>query len=158
MDTHSKLHMTTDEFRNQGHKVIDWIADYYEHIEDYPVLSQVQPGDIRNALPSSAPQKGRPYHEILTDMDKIMPGITHWQSPNFHAFFPCATSGPAILGDLISTGLGIQGMIWATSPACTEVETHVLDWLIDMLDLPEKFNLQPQAGVCYRIQLPAPVL
>ena len=146
MDTHSKLHMTTDEFRNQGHKVIDWIADYYEHIEDYPVLSQVQPGDIRNALPSSAPQKGKPYHEILTDMDKIMPGITHWQSPNFHAFFPCATSGPAILGDLISTGLGIQGMIWATSPACTEVETHVLDWLIDMLDLPEKFKSTTTGG------------
>ena len=146
MDTHSKLHMTTDEFRNQGHKVIDWIADYYEHIEDYPVLSQVQPGDIRNALPSSAPQKGKPYEEILTDMDKIMPGITHWQSPNFHAFFPCATSGPAILGDLISTGLGIQGMIWATSPACTEVETHVLDWLIDMLDLPEKFKSTTTGG------------
>ena len=146
MDKHSKLHMTTDEFRNQGHKVIDWIADYYEHIEDYPVLSQVQPGDIRNALPSSAPQKGKPYEEILTDMDKIMPGITHWQSPNFHAFFPCATSGPAILGDLISTGLGIQGMIWATSPACTEVETHVLDWLIDMLDLPEKFKSTTTGG------------
>jgi len=146
MDTHSKLHMTTDEFRKQGYKVIDWIADYYEHIEDYPVLSQVQPGDIRSALPGSAPQKGKPYQEILTDMDKMMPGITHWQSPNFHAFFPCATSGPAILGDLISTGLGIQGMIWATSPACTEVETHVLDWLIDMLDLPEKFKSTTTGG------------
>ncbi len=138
--------MTTEEFRKQGHAVIDWIADYYDHIEDFPVLSQVQPGDIRSNLPDSAPQKGRSYEEILADMDSFMPGITHWQSPNFHAYFPCATSGPAILGDLISTGLGIQGMIWATSPACTEVETHVLDWLVDMMDLPKKFKSTSTGG------------
>ena len=138
--------MTTDEFREQGHKVIDWIADYYENIEDYPVLSQVQPGDIRSKFPNKAPNKGRTHEEILSDMNQIMPGITHWQSPNFYAFFPCATSGPAILGDLISTGLGINGMNWATSPACTEIETHVLDWLVDMMALPQKFKSNSTGG------------
>jgi aromatic-L-amino-acid decarboxylase len=146
MNKNSNLHMTTDEFRKQGHAVINWIADYYEHIEDFPVLSQVQPGDIRSTLPDSPPKKGRSYEDILEDMDHFMPGITHWQSPNFHAYFPCATSGPAILGDLISTGLGIQGMLWATSPACTEVETHVLDWLVDMMALPSKFKSNSTGG------------
>ncbi len=146
MSKHSNQHMSTDEFRKQGKKVIDWIADYYDQIEQYPVLSQVKPGEIRSNLPESAPLKGRDYGDILSDMDKMMPGITHWQSPNFHAFFPCATSGPAILGDLISTGLGIQGMIWASSPACTEVETHVLDWLVDMMDLPKKFKSTASGG------------
>ncbi len=146
MNKHSNQHMTTDEFRKQGKKVIDWIADYYDQIEQYPVLSQVKPGEIRSNLPQSAPIKGRDYGDILSDMDKMMPGITHWQSPNFHAFFPCATSGPAILGDLISTGLGINGMNWATSPSCTEVETHVLDWLVDMMDLPNKFKSTSTGG------------
>ena len=146
MSKHSNQHMTTDEFRKQGKKVIDWIADYYDQIEQYPVLSQVKPGEIRSNLPQSAPIKGRDYGDILSDMDKMMPGITHWQSPNFHAFFPCATSGPAILGDLISTGLGINGMNWVTSPACTEVETHVLDWLVDMMDLPNKFKSTSTGG------------
>ena len=146
MSKHSNQHMSTDEFRKQGKKVIDWIADYYDQIEQYPVLSQVNPGDIRSNLPQSAPIKGRDYGDILSDMDKMMPGITHWQSPNFHGFFPCATSGPAILGDLISTGLGINGMNWTTSPSCTEVETHVLDWLVDMMDLPNKFKSNSTGG------------
>ena len=140
MNKSSKLHMKTDEFKKQGYKVIDWLADYYEHVEEYPVLSQVEPGDIRSKLPEKAPNTGRAHDEILNDMNILMPGITHWQSPNFHAFFPCATSGPAILGDLISTGLGVNGMSWATSPACTELETHILDWLVDMMDLPVKFK------------------
>ena len=138
--------MKTEEFRKQGYKVIDWIADYYDHVEEYPVLSQVKPGDIRSQLPGKAPINGRSHDEILNDMDILMPGITHWQSPNFHAFFPCATSGPAILGDLISTGLGVNGMSWATSPACTELETHVLDWLVDMMALPEKFKSNSTGG------------
>ena len=108
MNKNSKIHMKTEEFRKQGYKVIDWIADYYDHVEEYPVLSQVKPGDIRSQLPGKAPINGRSHDEILNDMDILMPGITHWQSPNFHAFFPCATSGPAILGDLISTGLGVN--------------------------------------------------
>ena len=134
------FHMTPDEFRQHGHAVVDWIADYYARIESYPVLSQVEPGAIRASLPADPPAKGEPFDAILADIEKlIVPGITHWQSPNFFAYFPSNASGPAILGDLLSSGLGVQGMLWATSPACTELETHVLDWLVDMLDLPAKF-------------------
>ena len=134
------FHMSPDEFRRHGHAVIDWIADYYTRIESFPVLSQATPGQIRASLPSSPPAHGESFEQILADIEKlILPGVTHWQSPNFFAYFPCNASGPAILGDLLSSGLGVQGMLWATSPACTELETHVLDWLISMLGLPEKF-------------------
>jgi aromatic-L-amino-acid decarboxylase len=134
------FHMTPDEFRRHGHAVVDWIADYYTRIESYPVLSQAKPGKIRASLPAAAPVKGESFEAILGDVEKlILPGITHWQSPNFFAYFPCNASGAAILGDLLSSGLGVQGMLWATSPACTELETHVLDWLVPMLGLPEKF-------------------
>ena len=146
MNKTSKLHMTTDEFRKQGHKVIDWLADYYEKIEEFPVLSQVKPGEIREKLPEYAPENGRSYNDILKDMDLMMPGMTHWQSPNFHAFFPCASSGPAILADMIATGTGIVGMLWETSPSCTEVETHVLDWLVDMMGMPNKFKSSSKGG------------
>src|ERR1700675_3240857 len=132
--------MTPDEFRRHGHAVVDWIADYYEKIESYPVLSRAKPGQIRASLPAAAPARGEAFDAILADIDKlILPGVTHWQSPNFFAFFPCNASGPAILGDLLSSGLGVQGMLWSTSPACTELETQVLDWLVPMLGLPEQF-------------------
>jgi len=134
------FHMTPDEFRRHGHEVVDWIADYYAGIESYPVLSRAEPGQLRASLPSHPPAKGEPFNAILGDVEKlILPGITHWQSPNFFAFFPANASGPAILGDLLSSGFGVQGMLWATSPACTELETHVLDWLVEMLGLPRKF-------------------
>jgi len=139
--------MTPEQFREEGKKVIDWIADYYENIENFPVLSQVNPGEIKNSLPESAPQKGETLDEMMQDIDdKIMPGITHWQSPNFYAYFPANTSFPAILGDLVSSGLGVQGMIWATSPAATELETRVLDWLADMMGMPEKFKSTSTGG------------
>ena len=141
MDNKHSIHMTIDEFKNNGYKVIDWIADYYKNVDSFPVLSQSAPGDIREQLPDHPPEDGETFEAVLADMnEKILPGITHWQSPNFFAFFPCNSTGPAILGDMLSTGLGVQGMLWATSPACTELETHVLDWLVDMLDLPEKFK------------------
>ncbi len=134
------FHMSPEEFRRQGHAVVDWIADYHSRIEGFPVLSRVQPGEIRSKLPPNAPQRGESFDQILGDMERvILPGITHWQSPNFYAYFPANASGPAILGDLVSSGLGVQGMLWSTSPACTELETHVLDWLVPMLGLPEKF-------------------
>jgi len=134
------FHMTPDDFRRHGHAVVDWIADYYARIESFAVLSLVEPGQVRASLPADPPAKGEPFQAILHDVEKlILPGITHWQSPNFFAFFPANASGPAILGDLLSSGLGVQGMLWATSPACTELETHVLDWLVSMLDLPRKF-------------------
>jgi len=140
-------HMTPEEFRRHGRAVVDWIADYYERIESFPVLSQVEPGDIRRSLPADPPEQGEPFEAILKDVNSvILPGVTHWQSPNFFAYFPANVSGPAILGDLLSSGLGVQGMLWATSPACTELETHVLDWLVDMLGLPDKFKSSGPGG------------
>jgi aromatic-L-amino-acid decarboxylase len=140
MSNEKSYHMTMEEFRRNGRAVIDWIADYYERIESFPVLARVQPGETRASLPQEPPASGEAFDAMLRDVEKlILPGVTHWQSPNFFAFFPCNASPPAILGDLLSSGLGIQGMLWATSPACTELETHVLDWLVQMLGLPEKF-------------------
>jgi aromatic-L-amino-acid decarboxylase len=133
-------HMSPEEFRRHGHAVVDWIADYHSRIESFPVLSQVQPGEIRSQLPPAAPDQGEAFDKIMSDIDRIiLSGITHWQSPNFFAYFPANASGPAVLGDLLSSGLGVQGMLWSTSPACTELETHVLDWLIPVLGLPAKF-------------------
>ncbi len=143
----SSYHMTTERFREYGYAVVDWITHYYDRLESLPVLSSVQPGDIRRSLPPNPPQNGEAFAELISDIDKvILPGITHWQSPNFFAYFPANASGPAILGDLLSSALGVQGMMWATSPACTELETHVLDWLVNMLELPEKFLSSSTGG------------
>src|SRR5450755_4018518 len=140
MEEVQSFHMTAEQFREHGKQVVDWIADYYERIESLPVLSQVHPGEIRNSLPNNPPLRGEAFESLLKDIDKIiLPGVTHWQSPKFFAFFPANASGPAILGDLLSSALGVQGMLWATSPACTELEIHVLDWLVGMLGLPDKF-------------------
>ena len=139
--------MSAEQFREEGKKVIDWIADYYENIENFPVLSKVKPGEIKASLPENPPQSGESMEKIMHDVnEKIMPGITHWQSPNFYAYFPSNTSFPSILGDLISSGLGVQGMIWATSPAATELETRVLDWLAEMMGMPEKFKSASTGG------------
>ena len=142
MDTpRESFHMTPDEFREQGHAVVDWVADYLENVGSFPVASRVAPGEVRASLPPRPPESGEPFAAMLADVDRVvMPGITHWQSPGFFGFFPCNGSGPAILGELMSAGLGIQGMLWATSPAATELETHVLDWMVDLLGLPEAFR------------------
>ena len=133
--------MTPEQFRAAGHQSIDWVARYIENIERYPVLARVAPGEVRARLPRNPPECGEPFAAMLRDLDEvILPGITHWQSPSFFGYFPANASPPAILGDVISSGLGVQGMLWATSPACTELETHVLDWLVDMLGLPERFK------------------
>jgi aromatic-L-amino-acid decarboxylase len=138
--------MTSQEFRESGKLLIDWLADYYQHVEKFPVLAQVKPGEIRASLPANPPHAGVAIDSIVEELNsKIMPGVTHWQSPNFFAYFPANASEPSVLGDLISSGLGVQGMLWATSPACTELETHVLDWLAKMLALPDKF-LSTSAG------------
>ena len=147
MPNDAGFHMTWDEFRRCGKALVDWIADYHERIESFPVLSQVQPGAIRHSLLPKPPAHGEPFDRLLEDVEKlILPGVTHWQSPNFFAYFPSNTSAPSILGDLLSAGLGIQGMLWSTSPACTELETHVLDWLVEMLGLPEKFASHAAGG------------
>jgi aromatic-L-amino-acid decarboxylase len=129
--------MTPDEFREQGYAVVDWLANYFEHVEEYPVLPDVEPGDIAALMPTAAPEQPEPFADLLTDLDRVvMPGITHWQSPNWYAYFPANTSPPSVLAEFVSAGLGVQGMLWSTSPAATEVETRVLDWLVDMLGLP----------------------
>lgn len=140
-------HMTPDEFRRRGREIVDWIADYMERVESYPVRSRVKPGEIRAKLPAAAPERGEPFEDVLRDLDEIvMPGITHWQHPSWFAYFPANASGPAILGDLLSSGLGVQGMLWQTSPAATELETHVLDWLVDLLGLPDGFRSDSAGG------------
>jgi aromatic-L-amino-acid decarboxylase len=142
-------HMSPAEFRRFGYQVIDWIADYQEHVPSLRVLSQAKPGELRAALPQQPPENGEPFSAMLKDVEElILPGITHWQSPNFFAFFPANNSGPSILGELLASGLGVQGMLWATSPACTELETHVLDWTAQMLGLPHRFlSTGPGGGV-----------
>src|SRR2546421_9835095 len=133
-------HMTPDEFRRWGRETVEWIARYMERVEELPVLSRAVPGQVRAALPARPPERGEPFGAVLRDLDEILlPGITHWQSPGFFGYFPANASGPSMLADLLSAGLGVQGMLWSTSPACTELETHVLDWMVPMLGLPERF-------------------
>ncbi|MDQ6742981.1 MAG: pyridoxal-dependent decarboxylase [Candidatus Dormibacteraeota bacterium] len=132
--------MTPDEFRRWGGEAVEWVARYMERVEDFPVLSQVAAGDIRRALPAHPPEAAEPFAAVLRDLDEIIvPGITHWQSPRFFGYFPANASGPSILAELLSAGLGVQGMLWSTSPACTELETHMMDWLVELLGLPERF-------------------
>ncbi len=139
--------MNDEDFRRFGYAVVDWIANYRATVESRPVLARTPPGAIRAALPPAPPEHGEPFDALLADLDRIiLPGITHWQSPNFFAYFPSNNSGPSILAELLSAGLGVQGMLWATSPACTELETHVLDWLAHMLDLPEAFLSTASGG------------
>ncbi|MGH2830720.1 MAG: pyridoxal-dependent decarboxylase, partial [Actinomycetota bacterium] len=135
------------EFRRAGREAIDWIAAYRERVESLPVVSDAKPGDVRSRLPAHPPERGEPFESMMRDLDEIvMPGITHWQSPSFYAFFPGNSTEPAILGELLSAGLGVQGMMWATSPACTEVEQHMMDWLVELLDLPRKFRFDGPGG------------
>ena len=139
--------MDWNDFRENGHFLVDWIADYRASVESRPVLSQVPPNSTRAQLPAHPPVQPESFAEMMADVDRvILPGITHWQSPNFFAYFPSNSSPAAVLGELLSAGLGVQGMLWATSPACTELETHVLDWLVEMLGLPEGFTSHGLGG------------
>jgi aromatic-L-amino-acid decarboxylase len=140
-------HMTPEEFRRRGHEVVDWIADYQSRVASLPVLSQVRPGEVRAGLPASPPEEGEPFEAVLRDLERIvLPGLTHWQSPRFFGYFPANSSGPSILGELLAAGLGVQGMLWSTSPACTELESHVLDWVVELLGLPERFRSGGEGG------------
>ena len=128
--------MSPEEFRKHGHAVIDWIADYWQQMGDLPVRSQSRPGEVALQLSADAPQTGEPFEAVLADLDDvILPGITHWQHPRFFAYFPANSSPAAVLGDLISSGIGAQGMLWSTSPAVTEIEQRVTDWLADAIGL-----------------------
>lgn len=141
-----------ERFRREGRAVVDWIADYWQSLAAKPVLSQVEPGWVRSQLPAHAPEQPEPLAAVLADLERIIvPGLTHWQHPAFFGYFPANASSPSILGELLSAGLGVQGMLWATSPACTELETHVLDWLRELLGLPERFASHASAaapGTC----------
>ena len=133
--------MDHDEFRKYAHKVVDWMADYLETVEKYPVKSQVKPKDIIKKLPLNAPIKGENFEKIFADFEEIiLPGITHWQSPNFFAYFPANSSHPSILAEMLMTTLGAQCMSWVTSPAATELEERVMEWLRDMIGLPKDFS------------------
>lgn len=133
--------MGPDEFRRLGRAYVDWVADYWEHVEQRPVQPDVEPGSVYAALPTGPPAAPGDIESVLADLDElVVPALTHWQHPSFFAFFPANTSGPAVLADLISSGLGVNGMNWATSPACTEVEMRMLDWFVDLLDLPAHFR------------------
>jgi aromatic-L-amino-acid decarboxylase len=132
--------MPLDEFRKSGHQLVDWIADYLNDIEKYPPLSQVNPGEILQRIPSSPPDKGEEIENVLKDVDKIlMDGITHWNHPGFMAYFNSTSSGPGILAELLTAGLGINGMLWKTSPAFTEHEKAMMNWFRQMVGLPENF-------------------
>ena len=133
--------MDGEGFRAAGHALVEWIADYLEHADRYPVLAQVEPGDVRDSLTQSIPEEGESWERIWDDFEKqVMPGVTHWQSPNFFGYFPANVSFPSILGELLSAGLGVNGMLWSTSPAATELETLVLDLLVDAMKLPSCFK------------------
>jgi len=140
-------HMTPDEFRRYGTQLVDWVASYMEHVEEYDVVPDLAPGDVRRRLPGRAPEDPEPFEDVLADLDDIiLPGITHWQSPGWFAYFPANASGPAILGELVSAGLGVQGMLWSTSPAATELEEVVVDWLVDLLGLPQEWKTAGPGG------------
>jgi aromatic-L-amino-acid decarboxylase len=144
------VHMTPDEFRRRGHEVVDWVAAYMERVGELPITPAVKPGDIRAKLPAAAPEAPEPFEALLADLDAVvLPGITHWQAPGWFGYFPANASPPSILAELVSAGLGAQGMIWSSSPALTEIEAHVLDWLVDLLGLPEHFKtaVGPGGGV-----------
>ena len=146
-DLDAAPHMTPDELRRHGAAVLDWIAGYHERLESFPVRSRVAPGEVRAQLPPHPPERGEPFAALLADVERIvLPGITHWQSPGWFAYFPSNSSGPSILGELLSAGLGVQGMLWSTSPSCTELETLALDWLVEALGLPAAFRSDGPGG------------
>jgi aromatic-L-amino-acid decarboxylase len=128
--------MDKEEFRRFGHELIDWIADYFDRIDDLPVLATIEPGDLKARLPPAAPLRGEPMQQIVSDVDRlIVPALTHWSHPSFFAYFATSTSGPGILGELLTAAFDNKAMLWRTSPASTELEEVTLDWLRQMMGL-----------------------
>ena len=137
----SQHHLSSEEFRKHGYELIDWVADYLEHSERYPVQAQVNPGDIAARIPNSGPEMGEDLSTIFSDFERdILPGITHWHSPNFFNYFAISATGPSVLGELLTAALNVNGMLWLTSPAATELEEKVTDWLRQWLGLPAGFH------------------
>src|SRR5262249_24553927 len=133
--------MTPDEFRAAGHRLIDWIADYRAGVARYPVMARTEPGDVKRQLPDSPPLDPEPFDAIVRDLDRIVvPGLSHWQHPQFFGYFPCNGSLASVLGDYVSTGLGVLGLAWQSSPALTEVEEVATEWMRQMLGLSAQWN------------------
>lgn len=133
--------MDSNQFRKEAHKLVDWMADYMEKVEDYPVKPDVEPGDISRQLPKSAPEESEPFEDIFKDFEEIiMPGMTHWESPYFMGYFPANKSYPSVLAEMLTATLGAQCMSWLTSPAATELEERMMVWLRDLIGLPEIFT------------------
>jgi aromatic-L-amino-acid decarboxylase len=133
--------MKPDEFRKHAHELVDWMAGYMENVSSYPVRSSVAPGEIFSKLPDNPPENPEDFRDFFRDFEEvIMPGITHWQSPNFFAYFPANSSPPSVLAEMITSVLGAQCMIWETSPAAAELEQKVMNWLRDMAGLPAEFE------------------
>ncbi len=133
--------MPAEDFRRHGYAIVDWIADYFERIEEFPVLSQIEPDSLKNSLPRSAPEQGEDFGDIFGDIEKlILPAVTHWNHPNFHGLFSTSTSSVGVFGEMISAAFDMKAMLWRTSPASTELEDVVLDWLRQMMDLPDNFE------------------
>ena len=132
--------MKNDEFRRGGHQLVDWIAEYFENIEKYPVVSRLEPGDVKKMIPAVPPSRGEAMETVFRDFeDLILPGVSHWQHPGWFAYFPANNSPASVLGELLTAGLGAQCMSWQTSPAGTELEEVVMDWLRQMIGLPDGF-------------------
>jgi aromatic-L-amino-acid decarboxylase len=139
--------MTPEQFRRYGHAVVDWVAGYWAGLPGRPVQPRVTPGAVAGAVPAAPPEHGEPFEALLADLDRVVtPHTVHWQHPSFFGYFPANTSGPSVLADLVSAGLGAQGMLWSTGPACTELETVMLDWLARLLDLPARFRSTGSGG------------
>lgn len=133
--------MPSDEFRKHGHELIDWIADYLDHVEELPVMAQIEPGDLKAQLPTSPPQTGEAMEAIIADLDRlIVPALTNWNHPSFFAYFATSTSGPGILGELLTAAFDNKAMLWRTSPASTELEEVTLDWLRQMMGLDKGYS------------------
>lgn len=133
--------MPADEFRKYGYEVVDWIANYFENIDKLPVLSQVEPDWLKSNLPVSAPEQGEDFGTVLKDVDRlILPAVTHWNHPNFHGLFSTSTSSVGVFGEMLTAAFDMKAMLWRTSPASTELEDVVLDWLRQMMDLPPEFE------------------
>jgi len=133
--------MPVEDFRKYGYQVVDWIANYFEHIGENPVLSQVEPNWLKGNLPISAPENGEDFGSVLADVDRlILPAVTHWNHPNFHGLFSTSTSSVGVFGEMLAASFDMKAMLWRTSPASTELEDVVLDWLRQMMALPEQFE------------------